>query len=79
MRGHTLVWPSWSKSPNSIKAKFEKDPNGLRQVILDYIDELAGAFKGQLVEWDVANEVHKALKRLNPKYPILKSNTLASE
>lgn len=30
-------------------------------------------------DYFVANEVHKALKKLNPKYPILKSDTTASK
>lgn len=58
IRGHTLVWPSWSKSPKFVKEKYQADPKGLRQVTLDHINDLASAFKGQLVEWDVANEIH---------------------
>ncbi|MGN6507609.1 MAG: endo-1,4-beta-xylanase [Tepidisphaeraceae bacterium] len=55
VRGHVLVWPSWRKTPPDLKA-FANDPAGLRQKVIDHIDDEGKTFKGQLSEWDVVNE-----------------------
>ena len=54
-RGHVMVWPSWRKTPASLKV-FGNDPDRLRQQVIDHIDDVGRAFKGQVVEWDVVNE-----------------------
>ena len=55
VRGHTLVWPSWRKNPPALKP-MKDDPAALRKAIADHIADVAGVFKGCLVEWDVMNE-----------------------
>ena len=57
VRGHTLVWPSWNKSPAFIK-DLQDDPQGLRAAIESHIREIMTACQGKVVEWDVVNEVH---------------------
>ena len=55
VRGHVMVWPSWRKTPPSLKA-LANDPDKLRQQVADHIAEIGGTFKGQFTEWDVVNE-----------------------
>lgn len=59
VRGHNLVWPGWGTRwkylPEDMRETI-KDPEAARQRIKDHIFEVAGFFKGQLVEWDVINE-----------------------
>ena len=55
VRGHVMVWPSWRKTPPDLKA-FAKDPDALRQRVIDHIDDVGRTFKGQVAEWDVVNE-----------------------
>lgn len=57
VRGHTLVWPSWENSPSYLQA-FEGDPERLAREIEDHITELASQMAGQVVHWDVVNEVY---------------------
>ncbi len=55
VRGHVLVWPGKKNLPEPV-ANLLLQPDALRRAILDHIAEEAGAFRGQLVEWDVVNE-----------------------
>jgi GH35 family endo-1,4-beta-xylanase len=58
VRGHTLVWPSWRRSPFTAEQveAFKRDPSKLREEVLAHVRDVAGATKGQIVEWDVLNE-----------------------
>jgi GH35 family endo-1,4-beta-xylanase len=58
IRGHTMVWPSWKKSPKHLVEKLKADPQYLRQQVLAFIEEVGQLCKGRVVEWDVLNEVH---------------------
>jgi GH35 family endo-1,4-beta-xylanase len=58
LRGHTLVWPSWRKSPSQVKA-FENDREGLRALIDNHIRDEVTATRGDIHDWDVLNEVYK--------------------
>lgn len=67
VRGHLLVWPMWRNLPPKFKPEFDRiqaaeGPEAakayLRKIIHDHIHEMAGAFKGQLSDWDVINETH---------------------
>jgi endo-1,4-beta-xylanase len=55
IRGHTLVWPGWSRMPADVQ-RLSGDPERLRARVLDHIGEQLDATRGQLVEWDVLNE-----------------------
>ncbi len=55
VRGHNLLWPSWKYLPKDLQTLQDK-PDALRKRILDHVRDEVGAFKGQLVEWDVVNE-----------------------
>lgn len=55
VRGHNLVWPSWRNLPPSLK-DLSGDKAALAEAIHKHILEEAGAYKGQLVDWDVVNE-----------------------
>ena len=54
-RGHCLVWPSWRNTPTSLKS-LENDPVALRKRVEAHVLEVAGAFRGRLIDWDVVNE-----------------------
>lgn len=58
IRGHTMVWPSWKKSPDALLEQLKADPQFLRQQVFSYIREVGNYCKGRVVEWDVVNEVH---------------------
>ncbi|PFG42659.1 endo-1,4-beta-xylanase (glycosyl hydrolase family 10) [Isoptericola jiangsuensis] len=51
--GHTLVWhsqlPGWAQNLT--------DPADLRAAMYDHIDAVAGRYTGQVVAWDVVNEL----------------------
>lgn len=55
VRGHTLVWPSFRRSPERIAA-FRNNPDGLREEIRRHIDDIVNATKGKIRAWDVMNE-----------------------
>ena len=55
VRGHTLVWPSFKRSPNSI-ASLRSDPEALRKAINDHITDILSQTRGLVREWDVMNE-----------------------
>jgi GH35 family endo-1,4-beta-xylanase len=55
VRGHTLLWPGWSRLPKDV-AGLKEDPDALRKRILDHVRDEVGAFKGRIAEWDVVNE-----------------------
>ena len=55
VRGHVLVWPGKKNLPKDV-AELLTQPEALRAAILEHIADEAGAFRGQLVEWDVVNE-----------------------
>lgn len=53
VRGHTIIWhngmPDWVNNKNWTK-------QGLLNYLKGYIDDVVGRYKGQIDEWDVANE-----------------------
>lgn len=55
IRGHCLVWPSWTHTPDDLKAHRD-DPEYLESRVLNHIEDEAGALAGMLVDWDVINE-----------------------
>ena len=55
VRGHVLVWPGKRNLPMHVTEMLGQ-PEFLRSTIMEHIAEEAGAFRGQLVEWDVVNE-----------------------
>ncbi len=55
VRGHNLLWPSWKWMPKEV-AELSGNPDALRKRILDHVRDEVGAFKGQILEWDVVNE-----------------------
>ncbi|MBI4056745.1 MAG: endo-1,4-beta-xylanase [Elusimicrobia bacterium] len=57
VRGHTLLWPAWNHLPESL-LPFKNNPAALRQQIREHVVELVSTFRGQLVEWDVLNELY---------------------
>ena len=57
VRGHNLVWPNWELLPKDL-VRLKSDPAAMRKRINDHILEECGAMRGQLVEWDVINEVY---------------------
>jgi endo-1,4-beta-xylanase len=56
VRGHCLVWPSYSNLPADIGAN--RNPAYVRARIADHIAEEVGypGLKGEICEWDVLNE-----------------------
>lgn len=55
VRGHVLVWPGKRNLPKHV-AEMLGAPESLHRTIVEHIKEEAGAFQGQLMEWDVVNE-----------------------
>jgi GH35 family endo-1,4-beta-xylanase len=55
VRGHTLVWPSFRRSPERLAA-FRENPEGLREEIRKHIADIVTANKGKIRAWDVMNE-----------------------
>ena len=65
VRGHTLIWPCETDDclPGDVPAMFG-NPAQLRSRIDSHLQDILGATKGQLSEWDVVNEP-SANKRLS--------------
>lgn len=57
IRGHHLISAAWPGVPQQINA-LKNNPNALRKKAEERILEMAAAWKGKLVEWDVLNEPH---------------------
>lgn len=55
IRGHNLVWPSWRYMPADVQ-RLADNPAALRQRVHSHIDDVMGATRGLLAEWDVINE-----------------------
>lgn len=55
MRAHTLVWPSFARSPERLK-QLRYEPEKLRDEIRRHITEIVTANKGAVTQWDVINE-----------------------
>jgi GH35 family endo-1,4-beta-xylanase len=54
-RGHCLVWAGFDRIPDEL-AKYKDDREGLRDLVTQHVRDLAGRYKGPIVEWDVLNE-----------------------
>jgi endo-1,4-beta-xylanase len=56
VRGHTLLWhsqnPEWLEKGNFTDRQ-------LRRILRDHIRTVVGRYKGQIYQWDVANEIVK--------------------
>jgi endo-1,4-beta-xylanase len=56
VRGHTLLWhsqnPAWLEQGNFTDRQ-------LRRILRDHIRTVVGRYKGQISQWDVANEIVK--------------------
>ncbi len=70
MRGHVMVWPSYSHLPQSMRARLDEYhdfstsqtrkaelDSEMRQAVLDHIADIGMATEGKLVDWDVINEI----------------------
>lgn len=55
VRGHNLIWPSWRYLPADLEQN-SGDPTYLRRRISTHIADIAGLFRGTLLNWDVVNE-----------------------
>ncbi len=54
VRGHTLVWHS--QNPGWLEAG-DFTSEELREILRDHIHTVVGRYKGQIQQWDVANEI----------------------
>lgn len=56
VRGHTLLWhsqnPEWLEKGNFTNRQ-------LRRILRDHVRTVVGRYKGQIQQWDVANEIMK--------------------
>ncbi len=55
VRGHNIVWPTWTQVPDSVKP-LQNHPEQLRQVVRAHVTDIATATCGQVIDWDVVNE-----------------------
>lgn len=55
IKGHTLVWGSWSQTPSWLR-QYEDDPEELQRRILLHIKNMAAATRDHVHQWDVLNE-----------------------
>lgn len=55
VRGHTVVWPSFKRSPDRL-AELKTNPEALQVEIDKHIDDIITATKGKIYAWDVMNE-----------------------
>jgi GH35 family endo-1,4-beta-xylanase len=58
IRGHTIVWPSFSRTPKSLQALAGK-PEQLRAAMDERVVNTAERFAGIVHAWDVINEPYK--------------------
>lgn len=56
-RGHTLVWPGWKFNPSSTKELALQDTAAFNRFIKAQFYERMAITKGQLIAWDVVNEL----------------------
>ncbi len=60
VRGHVMLWPSYQHLPTSLFTDaVKRDPEAIKKLVSDHITDQTGAMRGQLAEWDVANETFK--------------------
>ncbi len=60
VRGHVMLWPSWQHLPSSLFTDdVKKDTAAIKKLVSDHIADQTNAMRGQLAEWDVANETFK--------------------
>ena len=55
IRGHCLIWPSWSRMPRDVQT-LASDKDALRNRIDEHIKHASSTMKGLLIDWDVINE-----------------------
>ena len=55
MRGHVLLWPSWQYLPDAVR-RAKDNPNALRQMTMDRVEEMVSLTRGRFHDWDVINE-----------------------
>ena len=55
VRGHNIIWPGTSNMPKDFP-ELRSNPAALRQRIYARIQDITGATKGMIDEWDVVNE-----------------------
>jgi len=55
VKGHTLVWASWSQSPDWLKS-YEDKPDELQARILEHIESMGTLTRDLVDHWDVLNE-----------------------
>jgi endo-1,4-beta-xylanase len=55
VRGHNIIWPGTSNMPKDFP-QLRSNPAALRQRIYGRIQDITGATKGMIDEWDVVNE-----------------------
>jgi GH35 family endo-1,4-beta-xylanase len=59
VRGHVMVWPSWQYLPKVVFTdEVKKDPAAMQRIVSEHITDQTTALRGQLSEWDVANETY---------------------
>ncbi len=58
IRGHTLVWPEWHRYDDSIKQRFDNNPQTLQEYLLAHIQNQVGAYAGKVSCYDVVNELY---------------------
>lgn len=56
VRGHTLLWPTRRRIPETLLAVADSGSEALRQLIRDHIDDITTATSGSIDAWDVVNE-----------------------
>ncbi|MGY1775404.1 endo-1,4-beta-xylanase [Geodermatophilus sp. SYSU D00804] len=54
VRGHTLLWHS--QNPTWLE-QGDFSPEELREILREHIQTVVGRYKGQIQQWDVANEI----------------------
>ncbi len=58
VRGHTLIWPSWSTMPSDMEAN-QNDSDYLLNRVRDHIESIVTypGIAGNISDWDVLNEI----------------------